>query len=91
MQAFALSSVIRIETNLKRKQMKQLKLVLLMLLLTLAGSGDAQDKKWEHSINVGIGVALDNVKQLTSDLGTAFDAAAHVGEQWQCARQEMGT
>ena len=39
-----------------------------MLLLTLASSGNAQDKKWEHSINVGIGVALDNVKQLTSDV-----------------------
>ena len=65
MHAFALSSVIRIEMyDLKRKQMKQLKLVLLMLLLTLASSGNAQDKKWEHSINVGIGVALDNVKQL---------------------------
>ena len=89
MHAFALSSVIRIETyDLRRKQMKQLKLVLLMLLLTLASSSNAQDKKWEHSINVGIGVALDNVKQLTSDLGTAFALKAGYGlnyyltDQW---------
>ena len=38
------------------------KLLFSLMLLGLTASGLSQDKKWEHSVNVGMGLALDNVE-----------------------------
>ena len=38
------------------------KLLFFLMLLGLTASGLSQDKKWEHSVNVGMGLALDNVE-----------------------------
>ena len=48
------------------------KFVLLFMVSLLVVSGSAQERKWEHSVNVGIGLALDNVEIQTSTTQSLF-------------------
>ena len=55
------------------------KFVLLFMVSLLVVSGSAQERKWEHSVNVGIGLALDNVEILTSTTQSLFALCAGYG------------
>lgn len=55
------------------------KLLFSLMLLGLTASGLSQDKKWEHSVNVGMGLALDNVEIKKSTTESMFALNAGYG------------
>ena len=52
-------------------------------------SVSAQERKWEHSVNVGIGLALDNVEILTSTTQSLFALCAGYGLNYYLNNNEF--
>ena len=65
-------TISQITSNMK-------KCIVLLTLLSITIVTNAQDKKWEHSVNVGMGLALDNVEINKSTTESMFALNAGYG------------